>query len=174
MDPITQIIAANKVPVGTWGKLFFDYLTTNFAWFFNGIAQSLTKTLEGTIHVVLAMPPIVVVLIASFFAWYLPRSVKLGFATAIGLLFIINLGFWRETIETLVLVVASTVVSMTIGVPVGIAAAREALTSFGSGVWSDWYNVADHRDHISLQRPFYPRPPRWGGACPSVRCPWDF
>ncbi|MBD9624697.1 choline ABC transporter permease subunit [Ensifer sp. ENS06] len=124
MDPITQIIATHKVPVGTWGKLFFDYLTTNFAWFFNGIAQSLTRTLEGAIHLVLAAPPIVVVLSASFFAWYLPRSIKLGLATAVGLLFIINLGFWKETIETLVLVTASTAVSMAIGVPLGIAAAH--------------------------------------------------
>ncbi|MGC4392861.1 DUF429 domain-containing protein [Ensifer adhaerens] len=37
-----------------------------------------------------------------------------------------------------------------------IGSFREALASFGSGIWSDWYNVADHRDHISLQRPFYP------------------
>lgn len=38
----------------------------------------------------------------------------------------------------------------------GLGSFREAPTSFGSGVWSDWYNVADHREHISLQRPFYP------------------
>lgn len=38
----------------------------------------------------------------------------------------------------------------------GIDSFREALTLFGSGIWSDWYSVADHRDHISLRRPFYP------------------
>lgn len=38
----------------------------------------------------------------------------------------------------------------------GIASFREALTLFGSGIWSDWYSVADHRDHISPHRPFYP------------------
>ncbi|MCZ4433044.1 hypothetical protein O3S81_25380 [Agrobacterium sp. SOY23] len=38
----------------------------------------------------------------------------------------------------------------------GFGSFREALISFGSGVWSAWYNVAGHRDHISLQRPFYP------------------
>ncbi|MCD2184468.1 hypothetical protein [Rhizobium sp. GN54] len=39
---------------------------------------------------------------------------------------------------------------------IGLGSFQEALTLFGSGIWSDWYNVASHRDHISLQRPFYP------------------
>ncbi|MGV1916133.1 DUF429 domain-containing protein [Rhizobium sp. 22-785-1] len=38
----------------------------------------------------------------------------------------------------------------------GVGSFREALTLFGSGIWSDWYSVADHRDQISLHRPFYP------------------
>lgn len=41
----------------------------------------------------------------------------------------------------------------------GVDSFREALTIFGSGIWSDWYSVADHRDHISLHRPFYPARP---------------
>lgn len=41
----------------------------------------------------------------------------------------------------------------------GVGSFREALTLFGSGIWSDWYSVADHRDHISLHRPFYPARP---------------
>ena len=124
MDPITELITARRIPFGIWGKAFFDYLTTNFEWFFNGIAEGITSTLEGVIHVVLSVPPIVVVLLTSLLAWYLQRSVKLAIATAIGLIFIINLGFWKETIETLVLVIASASVSMAIGVPIGIAAAH--------------------------------------------------
>jgi hypothetical protein len=52
-----------------------------------------------------------------------------------------------------------------IGVPMAYAHAtelgsfREALASFGSGIWSDWYSVADHRSRISLHRPFYPARP---------------
>lgn len=41
----------------------------------------------------------------------------------------------------------------------GLGSFREALALFGSGVWSDWYRVADHRDRISLHRPFYPTRP---------------
>ena len=43
----------------------------------------------------------------------------------LGLLFIINQGLWKQTVQTLVLVVAATVASMAIGVPLGIWAAHK-------------------------------------------------
>ncbi len=124
MDPVTQLITAWKIPIGAWGKAFFGFLTTNFEWFFDGIARGFTVVLEGLIGLVLMLPPIVVVLLVALLAWYLQRSVKLAIATVIGLLLIINLGFWKETIETLALVIAAAGVSMAIGVPLGIAAAH--------------------------------------------------
>jgi glycine betaine/proline transport system permease protein len=124
VDPVTQLITAWKIPIGAWGKDFFTFLTTNFRWFFNGIAKSITYALDGLIDVILLVPPIITVLAIALVAFYLQRSWKLAVAVAIGLLFIINLGFWKETIETLVLVIASAGVSMAIGVPVGIAAAH--------------------------------------------------
>lgn len=124
MDPVTQLITAWKIPIGAWGKAFFGFLTSNFEWFFDGIARGFTVVLEGLIGLVLMVPPIIVVLLVALLAWYLQRSVKLAIAVAIGLLLIINLGFWKETIETLALVIAAAGVSMAIGVPVGIAAAH--------------------------------------------------
>ncbi|MFZ5674107.1 MAG: choline ABC transporter permease subunit [Pseudomonadota bacterium] len=124
MDPVTQLITAWKIPIGAWGKAFFGFLTTNFEWFFDGIARGFTVVLEGLIGLVLMLPPIVVVLLVALLAWYLQRSVKLAIAVVIGLLLIINLGFWKETIETLALVIAAAGVSMAIGVPLGIAAAH--------------------------------------------------
>ena len=44
--------------------------------------------------------------------------------TALGLLLIVNQGYWEETTETLALVIAAAVVCMGLGVPIGIAAAR--------------------------------------------------
>jgi glycine betaine/proline transport system permease protein len=124
VDPVTQLITAWKIPIGAWGKAFFGFLTTNFEWFFDGIARGFTVVLEGLIGLVLMLPPIVVVLLIALLAWYLQRSVKLAIAAVIGLLLIINLGFWKETIETLALVIAAAGVSMAIGVPLGIAAAH--------------------------------------------------
>ena len=43
----------------------------------------------------------------------------------LGLLFILNQGLWKETVQTLVLVVGATALSMAIGVPLGIWAAHK-------------------------------------------------
>ncbi|WEX77133.1 DUF429 domain-containing protein [Sinorhizobium numidicum] len=41
----------------------------------------------------------------------------------------------------------------------GFASFRDALAGFGRGPWAEWYDVADHRDRISIRRPFYPMRP---------------
>jgi glycine betaine/proline transport system permease protein len=124
MDPISQLIADWKIPIGAWGKEFFDFLTTNFSWFFDRLSDGLKSFLEAVINLMLWVPPVGLVILIVALAWWLQKSWRLALAVAIGLLFIINQGLWRETVETLVLVVAATAVSMAIGVPIGIWAAH--------------------------------------------------
>jgi glycine betaine/proline transport system permease protein len=124
MEKLVEIITANKIPVGPWGKQFFTFLTTNFEWFFDTIARGLTFVLEGLVDIFLWFPPLVLVAAIALLAYYLQKSWKLAIVAAIGLLFIVNQGLWKETVETIVLVVAATAASMAIGVPVGIWAAH--------------------------------------------------
>ena len=124
MDPVSQWLTAFKIPVGRWGKQFFDFLTTNFEWFFDSIADGLAFVLNGLIGIFLWFPPLVVVAAIAGLAWYLQKSWKLALMVAIGLLFIINQNLWKETVETIVLVVSAAAASMAIGVPVGIWAAH--------------------------------------------------
>lgn len=126
MDFLTEWIAARKIPIGQWGRAFFDFLTTDFALFFNTLADSLAAALDGMVDLLLWLPPTIVILALAALAYALQRSWKLAVLVVVGLAFIVNQGLWRETIETLVLVVASTAVSMAIGVPVGIWAAHNA------------------------------------------------
>jgi len=133
MDPISEWISSDKIPVGQWGKAFFDFLTRNFEWFFDAIADGLTWLLNGLIGVLLWFPPIVVILAVVGLAWYLQRSWKICLFVVLGLLFILNQNLWKETIETLVLVVGAASASMAIGVPIGIWAAHSPR------VWS-WLN----------------------------------
>ncbi len=124
MDPISEWFASAKIPVGQWGKAFFDFLTRNFEWFFDAIARGLTWFLDGAIGMLLWFPPIVVIAAVVAFAWYLQRSWKICLFVLLGLLFILNQNLWKETIETLVLVVGAASASMAIGVPIGIWAAH--------------------------------------------------
>ncbi|MDP3896071.1 MAG: choline ABC transporter permease subunit [Mesorhizobium sp.] len=124
MDPVTAWISSVKIPVGRWGKQFFDFLTTNFEFVFDSIANGVTFLLTGMIGILLWFPPLAVVAAIAGLSWYLQKSWKLAIVVAIGLLFIVNQGLWKETVETIVLVVAAAAASMAIGVPVGIWAAH--------------------------------------------------
>ncbi|OQM76840.1 choline ABC transporter permease subunit [Manganibacter manganicus] len=126
MDPVSTLIASFKIPIGYWGKEFFTFLTTNFNWFFNSIAAGLTWFLEALIDLLTMVPPVILVLLIAALAWWLQKSWKLALTVVIGLLFVINQGMWKETVETLVLVVAAAAASMAIGVPIGIWSAHNA------------------------------------------------
>jgi glycine betaine/proline transport system permease protein len=69
-------------------------------------------------------PPLALVALFAAGAWFLHRSIALVVFVVLGLLLIINLGYWVATVETLALVVCATLVCVAIGVPVGIAAAH--------------------------------------------------
>ncbi|MCV0397364.1 MAG: choline ABC transporter permease subunit [Rhizobiaceae bacterium] len=125
MDPITRWVASLKIPIGPWGRDFFNFLTTNFEWFFDSIADGAAFVLDGLIDFLLAIPPVLVILAVAALAWWLQKSWKLALGSVLGLLFIVNQGLWSETIETVVLVVAAAATSMAIGVPIGIWAAHK-------------------------------------------------
>ncbi len=115
---------AYKIPVGQWGKQFFDFLTAWLDWFFDGLSTGISAALEAMIAALLWPPPILVVAAFAVLAWLLHRSIAIALGVAVGLLYILNQGLWQETIETLALVIGSAAVAMGIGVPVGIAAAH--------------------------------------------------
>ena len=124
MEWLTQLIETHKIPIGSWAAAFIDFLTINFAWFFDWLSLSLENSIEGLTALLLFIPPLVLIALITGFAYWLHRSGWMAAAIAVMLLFIINLGFWEETIETLSLIVVATVLCMAAGVPIGIAAAH--------------------------------------------------
>jgi glycine betaine/proline transport system permease protein len=113
-----------KIPIGPWAKAFVDWLTTNADWFFNQLAFILSHVIDGILFILQKPHPLIVVLGITAIAYWLRRSVVVAVFTCLGLLFIMNQGYWKETTSTLALVLASTFVSMLVGIPLGIAAAR--------------------------------------------------
>jgi len=124
MDQLQQLVTDNKIPIGHWAKVFVDWLTTNYEWFFDGLSTGLRVPIEGLVNWLEVVPPFLFIVVAALLAFWLQRSWKVALFILVGLLLILNQGLWNEMIETLVLVVAASFVSLLIGIPVGIVAAR--------------------------------------------------
>jgi glycine betaine/proline transport system permease protein len=125
MDPVSKFLMAWKIPIGAWGKDFFTFLTDNFDTIFRGFSRGLNFVLDGAVDLLLMVPPVLLALIIAGIAWLLQRSKPLAAGVFIGLIFILNQNLWKQTVETLVLVVAATFFSMLIGVPLGIWAGHK-------------------------------------------------
>ncbi|MFC3324959.1 choline ABC transporter permease subunit [Mesorhizobium cantuariense] len=125
MDPISKFFVSYKIPIGEWGKAFFTFLTDNFNTFFRGLSGGLNFLLDGVVDTLLLVPPVILIALIALLAYYLQRSRGLAVAVFLGLLFILNQNLWKQTVETLVLVVAAAAASMAIGVPLGIWAAHK-------------------------------------------------
>jgi glycine betaine/proline transport system permease protein len=114
----------NRLPIGGYTADFVDWLTLNFTGFFDAVQAGLQAFIDAILFVLQTPHPFVVIGAFAAVAFAMRRSIPVALFTVLGFLLIVNLGYWKETTQTLALVVASTAVCMLIGVPVGIAAAR--------------------------------------------------
>ncbi len=115
-----------KIPLGAWANTVFVWLKTNFSVFFNAVADALEALINGFLWLLQAPNPLVVIAIFVALAWALQRNWRICIGVALGFLFVLNQGYWKETIESLTLILSSCAVCMAIGVPIGIACAHNA------------------------------------------------
>jgi glycine betaine/proline transport system permease protein len=117
-------LTTTKIPVGATAKTVFDWLKVNAAWLFDAIAAGLEALIDGIQWLLQAPHPLVLIAVFAAITWGLQRSWKPVAVVVLGMLFILNQGYWKPTTESLTLVLAACVVCMGIGVPIGIAAAH--------------------------------------------------
>ncbi|ARU01449.1 choline ABC transporter permease subunit [Yoonia vestfoldensis] len=120
MDWLTD----NKIPIGPWAKSVFDWLNRNLGFVFDWIAEAMEGLIDSILWALETPHPFVVVAIFAALTWVLQRSWKTTLLIVLGFFFILNQGYWRETMQSLTLVLSACVVCMGIGVPIGIAAAH--------------------------------------------------
>ncbi|MDP5055244.1 choline ABC transporter permease subunit [Marinomonas hwangdonensis] len=114
----------NKIPLGAWMESFVDWLVSAASVFFDLISITLETIIYTLVDSILWAHPLAVIGIILIGVWLLHRNLGLLVFIALSFLLIINMGYWVETIQTLVLVVTATAISVLIGVPIGIAAAH--------------------------------------------------
>ncbi len=114
-----------KLPLAHWVNVAVDWLT-QFTGFFN-VITNLVNYINDAFQWVLNIIPIwLFIIIILVGTWFLLRKKTrskgwgLLFFELIGLLYIWNEGYWNDTIKTLTLVLTSTLLSVIIGIPLGI------------------------------------------------------
>jgi glycine betaine/proline transport system permease protein len=109
-----------KIPVGDTAERAFDWLLANGRWFFDGLSEGMDWLIGGVLWALQAPPAIAVIAAFVALTWALQRSWKICLLVLLGMLFIVNQGYWEETTESLALVLSACVVCMGLGVPIGI------------------------------------------------------
>ena len=113
-----------KIPVGKAAKSALDWLKTEARPFFDAVSDGMEAVIGAIGWCLEAPPPALVVAAFVGLTWVLQRRWQTCLLVLAGFLFILNQGYWDETVESLTLILASCLVCMGLGVPIGIAAAH--------------------------------------------------
>ncbi|MEX0970055.1 MAG: choline ABC transporter permease subunit [Paracoccaceae bacterium] len=124
LDGILNALTDTKIPVGRSAKQLVDWMIENVGWVFDAMAKYMNYLIEGILWLLQTPHPLVVVVIMTAIAYGLRRKIGTTVLVLLGLLFVVNQGYWKETTETLTLVFTSCLLCMAVGVPIGIYAAH--------------------------------------------------
>jgi glycine betaine/proline transport system permease protein len=112
-----------KIPLEDWTNSAEEYITETFEWFFDPL-KDVIEAIVGSLELTFTtLPALLMVAILTVIAFFL-AGWRVALFTVLGLLFIISLDLWEPAMQTLALVLVATGVSLAIGIPIGIIAAK--------------------------------------------------
>jgi glycine betaine/proline transport system substrate-binding protein len=124
IDAADEWVVQHKVPLGQWMNDLIQLATHHAQGFFDLVSTSLSRMITLLTGALLRVPALILMVALTVCVFAVRRSVGLTIFAGSSLLLIDNLGLWQATVETLSLVIFSTVVCMLFGIPIGIAAAH--------------------------------------------------
>ena len=125
-----------RLDLGDAFAALIEWLQSNLEPLFDAITIAIGATIEGLEQALLFLPSWVMILLFTLLAWWVAsRGVAafslIGFTllenvefTLFGLEVAFGMGLWELTMQTLALIVTSTLLSLLIGIPIGIWAAK--------------------------------------------------
>ncbi|EOQ30827.1 MULTISPECIES: ABC transporter permease [Bacillus] len=113
-----------RIPLGEWVDLFVASLYEHFEGLFRGFSYIIGGFVDLLTNFLTIIPAILMIIILCFLIWYTTRKLSLVIFTLIGLLFILNINYWAQTMQTLALVLTSVIISIIVGIPIGILASQ--------------------------------------------------
>ena len=114
-----------KLPVADWVESATNWLTVTLSGLFGAIQNGGSTFMNGITNLLLLIPPFAFILIVAVIAYFVnKKQLSLSAFALVGLGYILNQGLWSELMNTVTLVLVSSLVSIIIGVPLGIWSAK--------------------------------------------------
>ena len=114
-----------KLPVADWVESATNWLTVTLSGLFGAIQNGGSTFMNGITNLLLLIPPFAFILIVAVIAYFVnKKQLSLSAFALVGLGYILNQGLWSELMNTVTLVLVSSLVSVIIGVPLGIWSAK--------------------------------------------------
>ena len=119
---------SEKLDLGSWVNDAVQHMLDNYSGAFDSLG-SVVSGFSEAIEAVLMLPP-AWLLIAIFVALGLWRiGLRFAVFTAVAFVLIVMTGFWEQTVVTLGLTFSATLISLLMGIPLGIWAAKSERVS---------------------------------------------
>ncbi|WP_239732604.1 MULTISPECIES: proline/glycine betaine ABC transporter permease [Mammaliicoccus] len=113
------------LPLGEWADSFVEWLTDTFSFIFDPIKTYLGNFMQFIISLLDLLHPFVFIIIVMILAYFIMnKKIVSPILVGIGLLFIYNQELWDQLLNTMTLVIISSLLSVIIGVPLGILMSR--------------------------------------------------
>ncbi|HCN63466.1 MAG TPA: ABC transporter permease [Pseudomonas sp.] len=110
--------------IAGWVNTWVDALVSNYGDVFRHISDTLLWAIVSLENLLRLTPWWLMLLIVGVIAWHATRKV-VSSVLIVGLLFLVGaVGLWDKLMQTLALVMVATVISVLLGIPLGILAAR--------------------------------------------------
>ncbi|HKK91631.1 MAG TPA: proline/glycine betaine ABC transporter permease [Desulfobacteraceae bacterium] len=114
-----------RIPIGKAIESSIDFFVDQFSFITKGISTITEAGIDILVGTLMFFPPWMLILLIAGGSWFVTRKKGPGLAIfcLAGLGLVWNMGLWEPTVSTIALVLIATLVSIVIGVPLGIMAA---------------------------------------------------
>ena len=117
-----------QLPFSEWISNFIDWITANFNVLFDSLNSVGTSSMEWMTRMLMLIPPLAFIIIVMLVAYFVSnRKMGLSIFAGIGLLYIHNQNLWGNMMNTLTLIIVASLISIIVGIPLGILMAKSSL-----------------------------------------------
>jgi glycine betaine/proline transport system permease protein len=112
-----------EIPLGRAIEYGIDLFSEHCSFVTRAFSEVVKSGISLLLDGLMFFPPWALILAFTALAWYLSRKRGVAIFTFLGLMLIWNMKLWEPTMSTLSLVLISTIIAMSVGLPLGILSA---------------------------------------------------